>query len=120
MAQPPQPMHRCGSTRLLEFAHHLRELRRRERLLERIIARGEVALRRLRGFNERLAGKIEHHVEALAPRALDPLEVDRADRPAGLDAQAVRLALVHVDLVGKIDRLLGTGVDAGVAARARL
>ncbi len=28
------------------------------------------------------------------------------------------LALVHVDLVGKIDRLLGARMDAGVAARA--
>src|SRR5438445_8673031 len=104
--------------RLFELAHPLAELPGRQRLLERIGARREVVLRRLRGAYQRLCRDIEHHVEALASLALGALEVDRADRAAGLDALAVRLALVHVDLVGKIDRLLRARMDAGVAARA--
>jgi hypothetical protein len=103
---------------LLELAHHLAELRSCERLLERVTPRGEVALRRLRSADQRLRGQVEHHVEALPPHAVHAIEIDRADRPAGLHALAVRFALVEIDLVGEIDRLLGAGADAGVAARA--
>jgi len=104
--------------RFLELAHHLPELRRRERLLERIGARREIALRELRGADHRPRRKVEHHVEALVSRALGALEVDGADRAAGLHALAVCFALVHVDLIGKIDGLLRARMDAGVAARA--
>src|SRR5438034_3878845 len=104
--------------RLLELADHLRKLCRRERLLEGVAARRHVALGRLRGLDRRLARQVEHHVEALASRAIDAIEVDGADRAAGFHALAVRLALFHVDLVREVDRLFGAGVDAGVAARA--
>src|SRR6266850_190520 len=61
--------------RLLELADHLRKLCRRERLLERIVTRGEITLRRLECFDERIARKVEHHVEALAARAIGAIEV---------------------------------------------
>src|SRR4029077_15614193 len=76
-------------SRLLELAHHLAELRGGERLLERVASRGEVALRRLWGANQRLLGQVEHHVEALASRAVHAVEIDRADRAASLHALAV-------------------------------
>src|SRR2546426_12232918 len=49
--------------RLFELAHHLAQLPGRQRLLERIGARREVALRGLRRLDERLRGEIEDHVE---------------------------------------------------------
>ena len=104
--------------RLLEFADHLRKLCRGERLLERIVAGREIALRRLGRLDERIARKVEHHVETLAARAIGAIEVDGADSSAGLHALAVRLAFVHVDLIGEIYRLFRAGVNAGVAARA--
>src|SRR6267142_1919726 len=70
--------------RLLELPDHLRELRCRERLLERVAARRQVSLRRLRGLEYPLARQIEHHVEALAALAPGAAEVDGADRAAGL------------------------------------
>src|SRR6266516_1818448 len=106
--------------RFLELADHLRKLCRRERLLKRVAARSQVALGSLRGLDRRLARQVEHHVEALASRAFDALEVYGADRAAGFHALAVRPALVHVDLVREVDRLFRAGVDAGVAARADL
>src|SRR5438876_58935 len=82
--------------RLLELADHLRKLCRRERLTERIVTRREIALRRLGRLDERIARKVEHHVEALAARAISAIEVDGADRAAGFHALAVRLAFLHV------------------------
>src|SRR5205809_1474338 len=104
--------------RLLELADHLRKLCRRECLLERVAARGQIPLGSLRGLDRRLARQVEHHVEALASRTIDAIEVYGADRAAGFHALAVPLALFHVDLVREVDRLFGAGVDAGVAARA--
>ncbi len=107
-------------TRLLELAYHLPELRRRERLLERIAPWRKIALRQLRGADHGLSGQIEHHVEALAPCTVRALEIDRVDRSAGLHALAVRLALVCVDLIREIDGVLRANTDAGIAARADL
>src|SRR5438445_735101 len=90
------------------------------RLSPALCSKRHASLRRLRRPDERFAGKIEHHVEALSPLAIGALEVDRTDSTASFHALAVRLALVHVDLVGEVDRLLRAGVDAGVAARADL
>src|SRR5688572_19004347 len=49
--------------RLLEFADELRELRRRERLLQRIGARREIALRQVGRAQERLGREVEHEIE---------------------------------------------------------
>src|SRR5207245_4272002 len=83
--------------RFLELADHLRKLRRRERLLERIITGREIALRRLRRPDERFAGKIEHHVEALNPLAVGALEVERTDSFASFRAIAVTLSISLYD-----------------------
>src|SRR5438132_11536445 len=66
--------------RLLELADHPRKLCRRECLLERIVTGREIALRRLGCFDERIARKIEHHVEAIAASAISAIYVDGADR----------------------------------------
>src|SRR5262249_26358687 len=57
---------------------------------------------------------------ALAPRPVRTVEVDGTDIAAGLHALAVGFTLLQVDLVGEVDRVLGAGADAGVAARAYL
>src|SRR5688572_26132620 len=106
--------------RLLEFAGHLPELAHGAGQRERVRARSDIALRGLRNIDQRAVVQVEHQVEALAAPGLGALEIDRLDVAASLDARAVRLALCKIDLVGVIDRLLGTGVDAGVTARADL
>src|SRR5260221_13392771 len=106
--------------RLLEFADQRAELLRGERLLQRIVGRREIALRQLVHPQDGLARQIEHHVELLAARLIGAREVDRADRAAGVDAFAVRLAFVEVDLVVVADRAFRAGAHAGVAARAHL
>ena len=106
--------------RLLELADQPRKLGCRQRLLERIAAWREIALRLLRHLQDRLRREVENQIEALAPRAVGALEVDRLHRPARRHALAVRLALVEIDLVGEVDRLLRTGADTGVAAGADL
>src|SRR5204862_6135733 len=86
----------------------------------RVVARRKVPVRQLVQLDERLAREIEHQIETLAPLGVGAREVDGADRAAGGDALAVRLAARHVDLVVVADRALGTGAHAGVAARAKL
>ena len=56
--------------RLVELADQHRELARGERLLERIVARREIALRQLVQPEQRLAREIEHQVEALVARGI--------------------------------------------------
>src|SRR2546427_12728833 len=63
--------------RFLELADHLRKLRRRERLLERIITGREIALRRLGGPGGRFAGKNGDHFERLSALAIGTLEDGR-------------------------------------------
>src|SRR5258708_9723356 len=106
--------------RLFELADQARGLARGERLLERIVARRQVALRQLVQPQDRLARKVEHQIELLAAQGLSPREIDRTDRCAGSDAFAMRLALVEIDLVVIADRAFRTGAHAGVAARADL
>ena len=53
-------------------------------------------------------------------RGVAAREIDRAGRAARGDALAVRLAAVEVDLVAPVDRLLGAGADARIAARAEV
>ena len=48
------------------------------------------------------------------------MEVDRASGLAGPHAVAVALASAQVDLVAEVDRALGAGVDAGIAAGAQV
>ncbi len=105
---------------LLEFAGQRAELLRRQRLLQRVVTRREVALRQLAGANQRLARKVEDDIEAFLARRVCAREIDRADGAAGLHAGAVRLALVEVDLVAEVDRLLRACLYAGIAARADL
>src|SRR5881394_3060971 len=78
--------------RLLELADQRADFARRERLLERIVARREIALRRLLDADQRLAREIQHDVEAFLARLVHAREIDRANRAASLDAGAVRLA----------------------------
>ena len=104
--------------RLLEFADQLRERRGGQRLRERVAAGREVALRLARHLEDRLGRKVEHQVEAFLAGPVRAFEVDRLDRTARLHARAVRLALVEVDLVGEVDRLLRARADARIAARA--
>src|SRR5207237_3683509 len=77
--------------RLLELAHQRRELSCRERLLEGIGARREIALRQLLQAQDRLAREIEHQVEFFAARGVGARKVDGADRAAGGDALTMRL-----------------------------
>ena len=51
---------------------------------------------------------------------LGPVEVDRANRSAGFHTGAMRLAAREIDLVGEVDRILWTGLDARVAASTDL
>src|SRR3989454_2552309 len=106
--------------RLLELAHQLRQLRRGERLLERIGPGREVALRQVRHAQQRLHREIEHQVEALLARAFRAREIDGADLAAGRHALAMGLAFLEVDLVAEVDRVLGADIDALVAARAHV
>jgi hypothetical protein len=92
------------------------------RLRGRVGARMPVALRRLVHRERGLALQIEHEVERFLARRLrcSAVEVDRADGAAGDHALAVIAAEVEVDLVAGVDRLLGAGAQAGVAARAEV
>src|SRR5678816_1399197 len=85
-----------------------------------VVARREVTLRKLADANQRLARKIEDDIEALLARNVRAGEVNRADGAARLDASAVRLAFVEIDLVAEVDRLFRAGLHAGVAAGANL
>src|SRR2546423_3229810 len=105
-------------TRLFEFSDQRRELLRRERLLERIVAGREVSLRQLLRAQERLARKVEYQVEALSPRRVLARKIDGADVSAGRDAVALVGAFRRIDLVAEVDRAFGTGANAGVASRA--
>src|SRR5262245_56989722 len=80
--------------RLLEFADQGADLLRRERLLERIVAGREVALRRELEPDQRLARQVENDVEALLARRIAAREVDGSDLAACLDARAVRFAFL--------------------------
>ena len=81
-----------------------------------------VALRRLVHTKVRFGAEVEHQIEVLASCLFVALaaEVDRANRTAGSDALAMILATIQIYLIGPVDRLLGTGFDAGVATRADL
>src|SRR5712692_10679730 len=104
--------------RFLKFTYQPGQRLRGERLLQRIVAGSQVTLRQLVRPDEGLARQVQHQVEGFLAFGRGARKIDRADGAAGLDAVAVRLALRKVDLVGEIDRLLGTGAHAGVAARA--
>ena len=106
--------------RLLELADHRRELGHRQRLRDRIGARREISLRRLVHRQLRRPLQIEHEVEPLRARPVLPVEVDRGGRAAGGNALAVRLAALDVHLIAPVDRLLRTGLDARIAARAEI
>src|SRR5688500_17004921 len=106
--------------RLLEFADQADELLRGERLLERIVAGREIALRQLVHAQERLARKIEDEIKRFFSRSIGSGEVDGADLAASLHALAVILALRQVDLIVEADRLLRAGAQASIAARANL
>ncbi len=106
--------------RLLEFADDQRELRGGLRLLERIGARREIALRRLMLREPARRRQIQHGIEAPGARRIPASEIDGADGAARGDARAMILAAVEVDLEVPADRVLGTGDDAGVAARAQV
>ena len=104
--------------RLLEFAHGLGEVRHRHCQFDRISSRCVVALGRLTHGEERRIGEIENQVEAVVAGGVLAIEVDGLDVAAGQDALAVGLALVQIDLVGKIDGVFRAGVNTGVAAHA--
>jgi len=106
--------------RFFEFAHHLRELCRGERLLERIGAGAKYLAAVARSSpparaKDRAPCRSSHG----ARRSARSKSIARMS-PQALTHSRCDFALVHVDLVGEVDRLLGTGVDAGVAARAHL
>ncbi len=105
--------------RLLEFADALAQLEHRADQ-GGVVGGVEVALRRLVQGDQRRRRQVEHEVERLALLTRGTLEIDRAGRLADAHAVAVRAAAGQVDLVAEIDRLLGAGADARVAARAQV
>src|SRR6185503_17084523 len=62
--------------------------------------------------------QVQYEVELVTAGTFGTLKIDRFHLAARLDALAVVLALGHVDMVRVVDRLLRTGVDARVTARA--
>ena len=104
--------------RLLELADQLGQLLRRQRLLERIGARREVTLRKVRRLQHRLARQIENKIEFFAAGGVGSTEVDRANRPAGLYTCAMTCASVEVDLIGKVDCFFRARTHARVTADA--
>ena len=80
----------------------------------------EITLRRLVHGEGWRSLEVENEIEALAPGDFAPREVDRGRRAARGDAFAVCLAALAVDLIGEIDRILGTRVHARIAARAKI
>ena len=105
---------------LFEFADEGHQFLGGERLLQRIVAGGEVALRQLVRAQERLAREVEDEIEPLLSLVFKTGKIYGADLAAGGDAVAVRGAFREIDLVAVVDRAFGTGADAGVAARADL
>src|SRR4029078_4349633 len=84
--------------RLLEFAgRHLTEVAHCPGESHGIVAWREIALRRLRYVEEGAIVEIQHEVEALAARAVGPLEINRLYRTARFRALPMILALVEVD-----------------------
>src|SRR6266404_3205998 len=106
--------------RLLELAHRCRHVGQRVGLGTGILAGVPVTLRRLMHGEVRHAVEIEHEIEVLAARLRGTLEIDGADRAAGHHALAMILAAIEVDLIAPVDGVLGTDLDAGVAARANI
>ena len=106
--------------RLLELADRQRDFRHRGRLRRRIGTGSPIALGRLVHAKNGLSAEIQHEVEVFGPRAVAPVEIDRLHGAAGDDALAVVAAAVEVDLVAPVDGVLGTGLDAGVAACAHV
>src|SRR5204863_1691765 len=110
----------AAEARLLEFTDQRGELLRGERLLQRIVAGCEIALRQLMQAQERLARKVEHEVEGLLSYRVRAGEVDRADAAARGHALAVRLAFLEVHLVVVADGAFRACAHAGIATRAEL
>jgi hypothetical protein len=105
--------------RLLELARALAQLQHRVDQ-RRVVGRVEVALWGLVQGDDRRGVQVEHEVEVFADLLCSAGEVDRARRFADPHTFAVAAALGQVDLVVEIDRVVGAGVDAGVAARAQV
>src|SRR5687768_16245021 len=104
----------------LELTRECGELGDGLRLCDGVGAWAQITLRRLMHAQLRHALQIEHQVEAFYPLRIAAVEVDRTDDAASRDTSAVRTAALRIDLVAPVDRVLRTGADAGVAARAQI
>src|SRR5450756_832012 len=102
--------------RLLELTDRGRHVGQSVGLGSRIRAGLPVALWRLMHRKARPILEIEHEIKVLAARHARPVEIDGADCTAGHHALAMVLATIEVDLIAPVDGVLGTDLDAGVAA----
>ena len=80
----------------------------------------KVALRRRMQRDQRLRTQVQHQVEGFAQRLRRAPEVDGTGHLAHRHAGALRIAFGTVDLVAEINRALGAGHHAGIAARAQV
>ena len=103
---------------LLKLTHHGGQFGYRQRLLDRISTRCQIALRGLVQFDQRLARQIQHEIKRLLAHDRCAVKINRAHITASFDAIAMAGAFGEVDLIGEIDRSLGAGFNTGVAAGA--